>query len=581
MKNAMTFETDGSDQYLTHAVDDAIVTDALISAKRTLPDVRTPDFFEDIPVSHESNGRGAAPIYVTEFDASLGNNDYVFIKKLRGYIAGRYFEVENETTGIQFSRNQAIGCIMIRAFSNDVETKIQILPSIYTPYAGGQADPKGKSINDVSRTLEKSESENLLNYILVWRDLTDPTKRLRISARNGGIITDNKYDPYSLRFNLTQTVRRIIGSKNVYKTVFTTRAENNAHNVVLNNHEMGLIGLKPLGEADFTSWSDAANNLPYEIVDPDGSNIGVAYGSQLETFGAYAGVIYINGSQPAPIINSINIRDVVSSIQTTNYGAYINNKYRSKFTSGDSDLYFSSTRETVFPGSLDSGFNDRNTFVSRDSTIRKVLTNEITDAWAPVDFKLSDINVQVKSIEYLAPNDAYAGYGTLIPSYERDYKSNSRAKNIARVRVSFTTKTPVFHGWKPANDNGTNHQYFDAQYNITFQPMKQDMIFIIPLSGVRVYDAKTRQFDTPLFEEPYDFFQRALKSSGMSDTTFFAKMLVAPCYITFREMFLAENRRKLVQEIANRTVTLTPKDNGGFILDTLYSTTTSALKPFN
>ena len=90
--------------------------------------------------------------------------------------------------------------------------------------------------------------------------------------------------------------------------------------------------------------------------------------------------------------------------------------------------------------------------------------------------------------------------------------------------------------------------------------MKQDMIFIIPLSGVRVYDAKTRQFDTPLFEEPYDFFQRVLKSSGMSDTTFFAKMLIAPCYITFREMFLAENRRKLVQEIANRTVTLTPKD---------------------
>ena len=131
------------------------------------------------------------------------------------------------------------------------------------------------------------------------------------------------------------------------------------------------------------------------------------------------------------------------------------------------------------------------------------------------------------------------------------------------------------------NDNGTNHQYFDAQYNITFQPMKQDMIFIIPLSGVRVYDVKTQKFDTPLFEEPYDFFQRALKSSGMSDTTFFAKMLVAPCYITFREMFLAENRRKLVQEIANKTVTLTPKDNGGFILDTLYTTTTSALKPFN
>lgn len=578
----MTFETDGSDQYLTHAVDDAIVTDALMSAKRTLPDVRTPDFYEDIPVSHESNGRGAAPIYVTEFDASLGNNDYVFIKKLRGYIAGRYFEVENETTGIQFSRNQAIGCIMIRAFSNDVETKIQILPNIYTSYAGGQADTKGKSINDVSRTLEKSDAENLLNYILVWRDLTDPTKRLRISARNGGIITDNKYDPYSLRFNITQTVRRIIGSKNVYKTTFTTRAENNAHNVVLNNHEMGLIGLKPLAESEFTSWRDAANNLPYEIVDPDGSNIGVAYGSQRETFGAYAGVIYQNGSQPAPIINSINIRDVVSSIQTTNYGAYVNNKYRSKFTSGDSDLYFSATRETLFSPSIDSGFNDRNTFVSRDSTIRKVLTNEITDVWAPVDFKLSDINVQVKSIEYLSPNDAYAGYGTLIPSYERDYQSNSKAKNIARVTVSFTTKTPIFRGWKPVNNNGTNtNQYFDPQYNITFNQMTQNIIFIIPLSGIRVYDAKVKQFDTPLFEEHYDFFQGALKSSGMSDTTFFAKMLVVPCYVTFREMFLAENRRKLIQEIANRTVTLTPKDNGGFILDTLYSTTTSALKPFN
>lgn len=581
MKNAMTFETDGSDQYLTHAVDDAIVTDALISAKRTLPDVRTPDFYEDIPVSHESNGRGAAPIYVTEFDAALGNNDYVFIKKLRGYIAGRYFEVENETTGIQFTRNQAIGCIMIRAFSNDVETKMQILPNIYTPYAGGQADPKGKSINDVNRTLEKSESENLLNYVLVWRDLTDPTKRLRVSARNGGTITDNKYDPYLLKFNLTQTVRKILGSVDGYQNVFTTRAENNAHNIVTNNHEIGLIGLKPLAETAFTSWDEAGDNVAVKWIEPDGMNIGLPYGTQPEKYGTYAGVIYKNSNQPAPIINSINIRDVESSIVNSSSGYNLNNKYHPAFSSEESDLYFTVTRETVLPGSIDSGFNDRNTFVSRDSTIRKVLTDRLTDVWAPVDFKLSDINVQVKSIEYLAPNDAYTGYGTLIPSYERDYKSNSRAKNIARVRVSFTTKTPVFRGWKPANDNGTNHQYFDAQYNITFQPMKQDMIFIIPLSGVRVYDAKTRQFDTPLFEEPYDFFQRVLKSSGMSDTTFFAKMLVVPCYGTFREMFLAENRRKLVQDIANKTVTLTPKDNGGFILDTLYSTTTSALKPFN
>lgn len=581
MKNAMTFETDGSDQYLTHAVDDAIVTDALMSAKRTLPDVRTPDFYEDIPVSHESNGRGAAPIYVTEFDASLGNNDYVFIKKLRGYIAGRYFEVENEITDIQFSRNQAIGCIMIRAFSNDVETKIQILPSIYTPYAGGQADPKGKSINDVGRTPEKSESENLLNYVLVWRDLTDPMKRLRVSARNGGTITDNKYDPYLLKFNITQTVRKILGSVDGYQNVFTTRAENNAHNIVTNNHEIGLIGLKPLGETAFTSWDEAGDNVAVKWVEPDGMNIGLPYGTQSEKYGAYSGVIYKNGNQPAPIINSINIRDVESSIPNSNSGYNLNNKYRPSFSSEESDLYFTVTRETVFPGSIDSGFNDRNTFVSRDSTIRKVLTDRLTDVWAPVDFKLSDINVQVKSIEYLAPNDAYAGYGTLIPSYERDYQSNSRAKNIARVRVSFTTRTPVFRGWKPVNDNGTNHQYFDAQYNITFKQMTRDMVFIIPLSGVRVYDVKTQQFDTPLFEEPYDFFQRALKSSGMSDTTFFAKMLVVPCYGTFREMFLAENRRKLVQDIANKTVTLTPKDNGGFILDTLYSTTTSALKPFN
>lgn len=581
MKNAMTFETDGSDQYLTHAVDDAIVTDALMSAKRTLPDVRTPDFYEDIPVSHESAGRGAAPIYVTEFDASLGNNDYVFIKKIRGYIAGRYFEVENETTGIQFTRNQAIGCIMIRAFSNDVETKIQILPSIYTPYAGGQADPKGKSINDVSRTLEKSESENLLNYVLVWRDLTDPTKKLRVSARNGGIITDNKYDPYSLRFNTTQTVRKIMGSVDGYQNVFTTRAENNAHNIVTNNHEIGLIGLKPLAETAFTSWDESGDNVAVEWIEPDGMNIGLPYGTQSEKYGTYAGVIYKNSNQPAPIINSINIRDVESSIPNSNSGYNLNNKYRSAFSSEESDFYFTVTRETVFPGSIDSGFNDRNTFVSRDSTIRKVLTDRLTDVWAPVDFKLSDINIQVKSIEYLTPGEAYTGRDTLIPSYERDFKTNSRAKNIARVRVSFTTKTPVFHGWKPANDNGTNHQYFDAQYNITFKQMERDMVFLIPLSGIRVYDAKVKQFDTPLFEEPYDFFNRALSKSGMSDTTFFAKMLVAPCYVTFREMFLAENRRKLVQEIANRTVTLTPKDNGGFILDTLYSTTTSALKPFN
>lgn len=581
MKNAMTFETDGSDQYLTHANDDAVIMDALMSAKRTLPDVRTPDFYEDIPVSYESLGRGAAPIAVSEFDANLNNSNYVVIKKLRGYIAGRYFEVENETTRVRFSNNQAFGCLMIRAFSNDVETKIEILPDIYTPYAGGQADPKGKSINDVSRTLEKSSAENLLNYILIWRDLTDTNKKLRVSARNGGPITDNKYDPYSLRFTTTQTVRRIVGSVDGVPTVFTTRAENNDNNVITYNREHGLLGVKPLSEAAFTSWSDAANNIPVEFVEPDGQNIGVGYGTQPYQGGAYHGVIYKNGSQPQIDKNSINIHNIASTISNTNQGYYINNNYRSKFTSSESDLYFNATRETVFPGSLDSGFNDRNTFVSRESIIRKVLTDKITDVWEPVNFKLSDINVTIQSIEYLAPSEAYVGYGTVIPSYDRDFKTNSKAKNIARVTASFVTKQPVFLGWNPKDDVGTNHQYFDSKYNITFQAMTQKMVFIIPLSGIRVYDVRAQQFDTSVFEEPYDFFQNALRSSGMSDKDFFSKMLIAPCYITFREMFLAQNRRKLIQEIANNTVKLTTKDNGGFILDTLHRSATSALQPLN
>ena len=581
MKNAMTFETDGSDQYLTHANDDAVVMDALMSAKRTLPDVRTPDFYEDIPVSYESLGRGAAPITVSEFDANLNNSNYVVIKKLRGYIAGRYFEVENETTRVRFANNQAIGCLMIRAFSNDVETKIEILPDIYTPYAGGQADPKGKSINDVSRTLEKSSAENLLNYILIWRDLTDTNKKLRVSARNGGPITDNRYDPYSLRFKTTQTVRRIVGSVDGYQRVFTTRAENNENNIITYNREHGLIGVKPLSESNLTSWNDAANNIQVAIVEPDGQNIGVGYGTQPHQAGAYHGVIYKNGSQPQLDKNSINIHDVASTISNTNYGYSVNNNYRSKFTSSESDLYFNATRETIFPGSLDSGFNDRNTFVSRESIIRKVLTDKITDVWEPVNFKLSDINVTIQSVEYLAPSEAYVGYGTVIPSYDRDFKTNSKAKNIARVTVSFTTKQPVFRGWKPLNGDAANRQYFDGKYNITFQAMTQKMVFLIPLSGIRVYDARTKQFDTSVFEEPYDFFQNALRQSGMSDKDFFSKMLIAPCYITFREMFLAQNRRKLIQEIANNTVKLTTKDNGGFILDTLHRSATSALQPLN
>ena len=577
----MTFETDGSDQYLTHANDDAVVMDALMSAKRTLPDVRTPDFYEDIPVSYESLGRGAAPIAVSEFDANLNNSNYVVIKKLRGYVAGRYFEVENETTRVRFANNQAMGCLMIRAFSNDVETKIEILQDIYTPYAGGQADPKGKSINDVSRTLEKSSAENLLNYVLIWRDLTDTNKKLRVSARNGGPITDNKYDPYSLRFKTTQTVRRIIGSKNGVPSVFTTRAENNDNNIITYNREHGLIGVKPLSEAVFTSWADSANNIPVEIVEPDGQNIGVGYGSQPYQFGAYHGVIYKNGSQPQLDKNSINIYDVVATISNTNQGYYINNNYRSKFSSSESDLYFNATRETVFPGSLDSGFNDRNTFVSRESIIRKVLTDKITDVWEPVAFKLSDMNVTIQSIEYLTPSESYVGYGTVIPSYDRDFKTNSKAKNIARVTVSFTIKQPEFRGWKPLNGDAVNRQYFDGKYNITFPSMTQKMVYIIPLSGIRVYDARTQQFDTSIFEEPYDFFQNALRQSGMSDKEFFSKMLIAPCYITFREMFLAQNRRKLIQEIANNTVKLTTKDNGGFVLDTLHKSATSALQPLN
>ena len=97
MINALTFKSKGEDEHLTWAQEDALVFDAVFAKKRITPELPGFDDLSDgekDTLNKNVERYKQSRLYVAEMDATR-KGDLVNFKKLRGYIAGRYFEASD------------------------------------------------------------------------------------------------------------------------------------------------------------------------------------------------------------------------------------------------------------------------------------------------------------------------------------------------------------------------------------------------------------------------------------------------------------------------------------------------------
>lgn len=97
MINALTFTSKGEDEHLTWSQEDALVFDAAFAKMRITPELPGFDDLSDgekDTLNKNVERYKQSRVYVAEMEATR-KNDLVNFKKLRGYIAGRYFEASD------------------------------------------------------------------------------------------------------------------------------------------------------------------------------------------------------------------------------------------------------------------------------------------------------------------------------------------------------------------------------------------------------------------------------------------------------------------------------------------------------
>lgn len=122
MINPLTFNTTNYEKHLTWSQDDAVVNDAIFSARTKSNPLAI--------VNNETNGRGSNPLYVVDFQAVVDSKDknkehrrLITINVMRGYIAGRYFEVSDQTLTVVDPTRDAIQSFVLHIVANAYSQK--------------------------------------------------------------------------------------------------------------------------------------------------------------------------------------------------------------------------------------------------------------------------------------------------------------------------------------------------------------------------------------------------------------------------------------------------------------------------
>lgn len=539
----MTFDSNGDDQNLTWARDDASVMDTIMGA-------RTGSNLEDSSIANhpEILGRGASPMCVMDLDGYVLQNGKAVINRARGYVAGRYLEITNEIVG-NLNPQAGVGLVTVNASSYPDGDPITI-PG--RPYVGQTG--YSKSINDIPRDPASRQNTTIYATILVYyAPVTGASSPLYATPRDTTqtmVDYTDTYNPYAFvpkpqSWRWSSTVQSPSGAG----------IHNNGDNLpgqvatyLVGDKDTGWWGMvrsdlsrfgfqmSDIGYTKYTEQHDMTTGVPATLAygdlarvtnDPLYNNYKTDINKVVasRTFGIIADQ---STSDYNPTLNAwwgtASILYANRTSRSLNHNKY--NQYQHPITLSGVGINVINTKA----GSGLRGFGNKARWLAGSSASAwpTTVTNGTTFNMSAIlgDLRLSDVFVDVQSVEYITGTelDRMPAKYNYVPTYKSQplgftdiYTEDVYAKVTFSARIPYATYEVSL---------GDTRAY-GADYPTGGAIYAHDVAYIIPLWAFTHMRKETNKdsYVSDIAITTADDFKRACKSIGSTDKQILAQLL--------------------------------------------------------
>ena len=543
----MTFDTTGNDENLTWARDDASVMDAIMGA-------RTGSNLEDSSIRNDSEilGRGSSPVCVVDLDGYVLTNGKAVINRARGYVAGRYLEINNEVAGT-LDPKAGVGIITLNASSYPDGDPITI-PG--RPYVG--QDGYKPSINDVKRQPNERGNSGIYASILVYyAPVTGASSPLFLTPRDSVAVTANVFDnhnPYA--FNPTPQVWRWSSSVGSPSGSYVTRNGDNLPGQVATyltgDKDTGWWGMVRSDLSRYVFEEPAIGYTPYhENRDMTDSVPAIlAYGDisrmyEDQAFQSYkANLDTVVGSRLFGLISrdavNNNYNPTLSDWYVLASYVYANRNTRSldrpasEYNKYQHPLSLSGASLTVTntgAGSGLRGFNDKARWLSGSSASSWPTTiasgGSLTMSGVMADLHVDDVFVSVSNVEYITGTelDRLKNHN-YVPTYNNKpgvFTDTYTEKCYAKVTLSARIPYATYQLTLGAGDN--SHRAYGADFPTGNAIYAFDVTYVVPLWSFTHLIKKGNSYQSDINIGNADDFRRAVQEVGSDEKTVLTRLL--------------------------------------------------------
>lgn len=505
MINPLTFDSDTTERYWTYSRDEATFFDCLASS-RTSSEFRDKDY--GIWVPHpEAVGRGSSQNLITEFKAVLNEDGTTHINKLRGFIAGRYFEIENEK-GNDLITSYGIGLLTFNAFDR-AENHV-----VLTKNEQAGAIAGNKAINSTERG---KEGGSIVGRVLVYAKGENYPKQLYLTPKDSySEVCEGPYEfngKGSIRFDLYSGNNLInVGNTQGY---FLTLA---LSSVKFFDKDLGLLGL--IKSDGFNIKKDDTTKDLFKTVND------VNYPFNNSRFN-FRGGIYVNNKEA---LSSGYYGSIIDTYKSYSYNPTLHevvktmlNNARDIITIGrNNNIIKHDTAKMTGSGGTsgarikEAGYNGEMRMIARELKPINIDNGDYSIIFEIDDIYMNDFNIDVNNIEYISASDAtkIAASCVVIPKGDNtiwnDYGTYAKVKattNLNRIKIKVYQ---VIKGDK--HDTGLslelNKEGFEATY-------------LYPLSSLAVYDNDKRAVDVKGSRTESEFKKLLNDSSSWYEGNYF------------------------------------------------------------
>lgn len=543
----MTFDTVGNDENLTWARDDASVMDTIMGA-------RTGSNLEDSSIRTDSEivGRGSSPMCVMDLDGYVLNNGKTVIDRARGYVAGRYLEINNEVVG-NLDPKAGVGLITLNAWSYPDGDPVAI-PG--RPYVG--QDGYKPSINDTKRQPNERESSGIYASILVYyAPVTGASSPLFLTPRDSVAVTANVFDnhnPYA--FNPSPQGWRwsslVIAPSGEQVTRNGDNLPGQVATYLTGDKDTGWWGMVRSDLSRYVFQEPAVGYTPYhENRDmTDSVPATLAYGDisrmyEDQAFQNYkANLDTVVGSRLFGLISRDAVDNNYNPTLSDWYGlasyVYANrntrslDRPRSEYNQYQHPVSLSGASITVTNtggGSGLRGFNDKARWLSGSSASSWPTTvtsgGSLTMSGLMADLHVDDVFVSVSNVEYITGTelDKLKGHN-YVPTYDskpRPFFDTYSEKCYAKVTLSARIPYATYQLTLGAGDN--SHRAYGADFPVGDAIYAFDMVYIVPLWVFTHLIKRGNSYQSDINIGNADDFRRAVSEVGSDEKTILTRLL--------------------------------------------------------